>query len=287
MAVPEQPAQGPAEPLDWQPLIRLTLMTGAFTLVILGTGAGVNAAMAWLGARSGALGAPLRVFVGVVGMALAVLIGVGVSVTLSLGRESQHRRSFTWWVANRLAFMVGSTNLAGFMLYYLQERFVGLSGEEAAGPAARVTMFVGIFIMVTAVPSGWLADRLGKRMLVAASSIIAAAGTALVLLVPTMSALYAGGCLIGAAIGLFYSANWALGTEIVPQAEAGHYLGIANLAGAGAGAIGAYIGGPIADANGYVLLFTIYGVMFLLAIGALLGIDEQFGRPVSRSAYRP
>ena len=81
-----------------------------------------------------------------------------------------------------------------------------------------------------------------------------------------MTVIYIGGSLIGIATGFFFTANWALGTRIVPQAEAGRYLGISNLAGAGAGAVGAYIGGPIADyltvrlpevpGAGYVLLFA-------------------------------
>jgi MFS family permease len=100
-------------------------------------------------------------------------------------------------------------------------------------------------------------------------------GTLIILIIPTMPAMYVGGSLIGAAIGIYYSASWALGTEIVPQSQAGHFLGISNLAGAGAGAIGAYIGGPIADAYGYVVLFTIYGVMFILSILALAGIREK------------
>ena len=89
-----------------------------------------------------------------------------------------------------------------------------------------------------------------------------------------MAVLYIGAALIGAALGLFFSANWALGTEIVPKDQAGRYLGLSNLAGAGAGAIGAYIGGPIADEMGYVLLFAIYGTLFLLSIVALIGIRE-------------
>ena len=85
-------------------------------------------------------------------------------------------------------------------------------------------------------------------------------------------------------MGLFYTANWALGTEIVPKEEAGRFLGISNLAGAGAGAIGAYIGGPMADflsaqlpqtpAMGYVILFAIYGVLFLLSMVALSRVRE-------------
>ena len=53
------------------------------------------------------------------------------------------------------------------------------------------------------------------------------------------------------------------------------FMGIQNLAGAGAGAIGAYIGGPIADSVSYVLLMTIYGAIFLLAIIPLLRVNER------------
>ena len=277
MLIREQPIDRPQRALDWRPIARLALMTGAFTVVILGAGAGVNLIMAWVASLTGSLVPVLTVVFGVVGMGIAVLIGVWLSVSLSLGKDVRHHASFTWWVTSRLAFLVGSMNLASFMLYFMQERFVELAGERAAGPSARVMMFVGVFIMVTALPSGWLADRFGKRPLVAVSAVLAAGGTFFILLVPTMPAMYVGGSMIGAAMGLFYSANWALGTEIVPQDRAGQFLGISNLAGAGAGAIGAYIGGPIADANGYVLLFVIYGLMFLLSILALMGVKEQRG----------
>ncbi len=78
----------------------------------------------------------------------------------------------------------------------------------------------------------------------------------------------------GIGVGLFYSANWALGTELVPEDRAGQFLGLSNLAGAGAGAIGAYIGGPIADNLSYVLLMVIYGSMAVISTLALLGIKE-------------
>ena len=64
---------------------------------------------------------------------------------------------------------------------------------------------------------------------------------------PSLPVIYLGGVIIGIATGLFFASNWALGTVLVPKEEAGRYLGISNLAGAGAGAVGAYIGGPIAD----------------------------------------
>ena len=135
-------------------------------------------------------------------------------------------------------------------------------------------MVVGILVLFLAVPSGWLADRFGKRKLVAASGLVAAVGTAAALVWPGISGLFVGGILIGAGVGLFYPTNWALGTEIVPSDQAGRYLGLSNLAGAGAGAVGAYIGGPIADNQGYVLLFAIYGVLFLVSSMALWGVKD-------------
>jgi MFS family permease len=105
---------------------------------------------------------------------------------------------------------------------------------------------------------------------------LATAGTLLLLTVPTIPALYAGSCVICAAAGLFYSANWVLGTELVPPWEAASYLGLSNLA--GAGAIGAYSSGPIAGRVGYVLLRAVYGLLFLLVAVTLLSIKEPRGR---------
>ena len=81
--------------------------------------------------------------------------------------------------------------------------------------------------------------------------------------------------MIGVGIGIFYVSSWALGTKIVPKENAGKYLGLSNLAGAGAGAVGAYIGGPIADTLGYIALFILYGSLFIISIVALMNKDTS------------
>lgn len=275
MLVPEGPLEGEPGPMDWNPVIRLVLMTAAFTLVILGLGGLVNQTLAvvevpespmeWL-----AVGAA-----GSLGMSAAVVAGVWMSTRISLGEAAQDHRSFRWWVVNRLAFLVGANNLASFMVFFLQERFPTYQGERAAGPAAQILMFVGIFILATAIPGGWLSDRWGKKPLLLAAGMLAAAGTGIAVTAPSLQVIILGGCLIGAGVGLFYAASWALGTSIVPQEKAGQYLGISNLAGAGAGAVGAYIGGPIADGSSFVLLMSIYGVIMLASVLPLLGVKES------------
>jgi MFS family permease len=274
MFAKETPLDEPPTAFDWQPMIRLALMTGAFTVIILGSGALGTFLMRLTAPLSPGLNDVVTGIIGVVSIVLAVVAGVWVSVAISIGEKIREHRSFTWWVTGRLAFMVASTNLSGFMLYFLQERFPGLSGEAAADPAAKTMMFVGLAIVIVALPSGWLADKFGKKLLVGIAGALGCVGTLLILLIPELWMLYAGGAVVGAGIGLFYAASWALGTEVVPPEEAGRYLGLSNLAGAGAGAIGAYIGGPLADANGYILLFAIYAVMFALSIFTLRGVKE-------------
>jgi MFS family permease len=285
MFVRESPLRETLGRLDWGPFGRLVAMTLVFMVVILGLRELVKGIGRLLGSTS-AVPTLLIVMggIGLLAMATAVIVGVWVSVRIGIGgKDNRQYPSFTWWVVNRLAFLIGATNLSGFAVYFLQAR-LGLEGEAAAGPASQLMMVVGILILLCALPSGWLADRIGRKRLVALSGLAAALGTVVLVLAPSMSVIYVGGCIVGAATGVFFTTNWALGTDLVPKEEAGRYLGISNLAGAGAGAVGAYIGGPIADyftvhvphipGLGYVLVFAIYAALFTLSTVGLLGVRE-------------
>jgi len=285
MFVRETPVEDHEQKLDWSPFIRLLLMTGIFTVIILVMGELVQQ----IGNLIRKVEFPITLvvimgFSGLAAMLIAVALGVWLSIRISLGNDARKNQPYTWWVINRLAFLVGATNLSIFALFYLQAR-LGYVEEQAAQPASILMLIVGVFILIFALPSGWLADRFGHKRLVIASGLLAFVGTVLALIVPSLTFIYIGGTLIGASTGIFFTANWALGTSLVPKAEAGRYLGISNLAGAGAGAVGAYIGGPIADyftknmpdspGLGYILLFSIFGMLFLFSVFAVTRIKEK------------
>jgi MFS family permease len=104
--------------------------------------------------------------------------------------------------------------------------------------------------------------------------------------VPQLTIIYVGGSIIGLATGLFMTANWALGTDLVPAGEAGRYLGISNLAGAGAGIVGAGIGGLVADSInhyymglGYFAIFAAYAVLFALSSVVLAWVEGSDRSP--------
>lgn len=230
---------------------------------------------------------------GLIAMAVAVVAGVWGGAMATLGRDASRQSSFTWWVANRLLFLAAATSLQGAAPYFFMYVF-NATRETAADLTGGLMTVAGIFTLLTAFASGWLADKIGARGLIGVSGLIGALGTAVLLstaIVPSLNIIYISGIIIGIATGLFMTANWALGTDLVPPAEAGRYLGISNLAGAGAGMVGAGIGGIMADVlNGYQMglgyfaIFACYGALFALSAASLLGVHRRESSAISMQA---
>lgn len=176
---------------------------------------------------------------------------------------------FIWWIINRLLFFAAVGSIRGFILYFLRDvhhvQNVGTLGAVLAG-----------FLLLSALGGGYLADRMGQTRLALVSSLVAAGGTFLLILAPGLPLILVSACVIGVGTGAYWATSWALGTQLVPRRKAGRYLGIANLAGAGAGIVGMGIGGPMADlinalrpGAGYLVTFASYGVLLLLSAAAL------------------
>jgi MFS family permease len=181
-------------------------------------------------------------------------------------------------------FLAAVTSIQSFAPYFLTYAF-DIDMKMAITVYGKLITIVGLFTLLSALPSGWLSDRIGQKRLVGIAGAIATAATLLLLLtvwIPNMMLIYIVGIFLGIATGLFITTNWALGTRLVPDEQAGRYLGISNLAGAGAGIIGAGIGGLIADylnnyspGLGYFVIFSGYALLFLLSIPSLRGVQVK------------
>jgi len=220
---------------------------------------------------------------GGVAMVVAIVAGVWSGIHLSLEQQARHEKAFTWWVVNRLMFLAAATSIQGFAPYFLMSAFQ-VNREKAIEMTAQLMMVAGILTVISAILSGWLSDRFGHKRLVGVAGVIGAIGSLTLLgtaVIPNLGLMYVAGSLIGMGTGLFMTTNWALGTNLVSTENAGRYLGISNLAGAGAGMIGAGIGGPVADllnlhqpGLGYIALFAIYALLFLLSTVSLIGVRK-------------
>ena len=199
--------------------------------------------------------------------------------------------TFGWWFVNRFLFWSAFILLNTFLLFYLID-VIGLSEAEAQSYLGQISLVLGTALALVTLPSGWLADRIGRRPLVIVAGIVACLGVVVLLVTRQLPILTLGGMIVGLAIGTFLSANWALVTDIVPPSEAARYLGIANIAAASGSALSRFLGGALIDSlndllhsgtTGYVVMYSIAATMFLLSAVVALRLphDKQQTLPDS------
>lgn len=198
--------------------------------------------------------------------------------------------AFGWWFANRFFFWSGTILLGTFLLFFTID-VIGLPEGQAQRFLGTISLVLGGAILLIAIPAGRLADRIGRKPLVIAAGLMAAAGTAILLVVRHLSFLILGGGLVGLAMGVFLSANFALITDIVPLNEAARYMGIASVASSGGGAIARLLGGLIIDpinalldsrSAGYLTLYSIALVFFLLSALSLIPLPVTPRKPQAK-----
>jgi MFS family permease len=140
-----------------------------------------------------------------------------------------------------------------------------------------------ISLVVLVLIGGWLTDKYGAKKILYFATLVATGGIFLMVFAKDMRSLFIFGSILGAGIGLFLTSNWALANSLAPEAEAGKYLGLTNLATAGSGAL-ARLEGPALDwlnASqpgawiGYKGLFVFGAAMILLSAFILRRIDSS------------
>jgi MFS family permease len=194
------------------------------------------------------------------------------------------RNSAYWWlIAERLLFLLGIYGMQAFAQYYLQDVLrVPDPPKQTGDLLAALTVTMVLLILM----SGWLIDKYGAKHILAIGTLISTGGMLLMLLAADMRGLIIFGSVLGAGLGLFLTSNWALANSLAPQEEAGKYLGLTNLATAGAAAL-SRLEGPILDGLnaawpgawiGYRGLFVFGAACMLLSLFLLRKINVQSTR---------
>jgi MFS family permease len=181
-------------------------------------------------------------------------------------------------LGGRALLMAGYFALQGFAQYFIADK-LGL--PNPAGVTALLMAVMGAAIFLLAVPTGVLADRMGRRPLNIFAALLGAAATVALLFVVNVAQLVIAGGLVGASAGIFMSVNWAWAADLAPPAEAGRYLGVSNVATAGASALSRLMAGPIIDGGnalragiGYDLLFLLLAIAMTAGALLLAGVPE-------------
>jgi MFS family permease len=191
------------------------------------------------------------------------------------------RHADYWWlIAQRALFLMGVYGVQAFAEYYLLDVLhvpdpVQATGQLLAAIAAGVLLLVLV--------GGWLTDRVGAKQILYLAGATTAGGILLFLFMSTARGLPLAGSVLGGGIGLFLTSNWALVNRLAPMGEAGKFLGLTNLATAGASAL-VRLQGPLVDLLnashpsdwlGYRGLFAFCAACVMLSTAVLVKIPSK------------
>lgn len=232
-----------------------------------------------------------------VAVAIAVLVLPFALVTRDTRLSRADRPQWSWavfgrglWISPRrhpdfgwawlTRFLISLGNALGtlYLLYFLRDRvhyeqlFPGRSAED--GVLVLILVYAAGAV-ATAVLGGVWSDRSGRRKpLVVVSSLVMAAGAALLAVSPTWSAALVAAGLLGTGYGVYMAVDTALVTQVLPvAADRGKDLGVINIANAAPQVLAPALAAPIVSGlGGYPVLYgltaavTLAGAVLVLPI---------------------
>jgi MFS family permease len=191
-------------------------------------------------------------------------------------------------IGSRLLFMLGIYGIQAFAQYFVRDTLQTDNPLRLTGDLmATIVLALVAFSFV----AGYLCDRFGRKPMHVVAAIFVAAGSMLMITAHTPALVLAYGSIVGAGMGMYITANWALANDLAPAGEAGKFLGLTNLATAGAGAISRLTGPGIDWLNasrpgqnlGYVALFVGAAVLSLVSLIPLRGVPDWMGKSATPS----
>lgn len=180
-------------------------------------------------------------------------------------------RSFAWFFASRLFFFLAMAVIQRFALYYLRD-VVGAT--DPADAVFRFSILGVIGMLVVVYPAGRISDRMGRKPIAFSSAILGTLGILLVIVYQSYASIMIAAAILGVATGAFSSTNWALATDLVTKGKEARYLGLANMATAGAGVLAGLVG-PLIDhyegiTTGLGYQIMLVACLLFFALGGLL-----------------
>jgi len=124
---------------------------------------------------------------------------------------------FAWAFAGRFTLYMGYQAIVTYLLYILEDH-IGLTQAQANQMIARLASITFIALIIAAIGSGWLSDRIGRRKpLIFAAGLIIAAAVTTPLIAPSVPGMTVYAVLIGIGYGAFMSVDLALMTQVLPK----------------------------------------------------------------------
>ncbi|MGI5162841.1 MFS transporter [Spirillospora sp. CA-253888] len=179
--------------------------------------------------------------------------------------DPRRHPDFGWAWLTRFLIQLSNAIVMMYLLYYLQDA-VGY-GDGAETGVLILTAVNAVTLLASVVVAGAWSDRIGRRRpFVVWSGYVMTVATALLAVWQTWPGAIVAALVLGIGFGIFTSVDFALMTEVLPDAaDRGKDLGVINIAASLPQVIAPAIAAPIvAGFGGYTTLYAV-AALFALA----------------------
>ncbi|KUN28894.1 MFS transporter [Streptomyces antibioticus] len=183
---------------------------------------------------------------------------------------------FGWAWLTRFLINLSNALVILYLLYYLRDR---LHHDDPEQGVLILTAVNSVTLLATVVVGGAWSDRVGRRKpFVRWSGALMAAATALLAAWQTWTGAIVVAALLGLALGVFTSVDFALMTDVLPKAlDRGKDLGVINVANALPQVAAPAVAAPIVThLGGYRVLYAVAAVIGLAGavfVDRIRGVD--------------
>ncbi len=124
------------------------------------------------------------------------------SVLLSVAIDTKRYRDFAWLMVSRLFFLMAPVAIGTYAFNFIRYTFHYSEGKASLySSALQATILV--FAAVLCMTAGFLAERFGKKRLIAAACVIGAVGSTLLIFAPSLPWILGFGLIVGISLGTF------------------------------------------------------------------------------------
>lgn len=138
---------------------------------------------------------------------------------------------FGWAWGTRFLTNLANAVGTGYLLFYLTD---AVHSKDPTGAQTELIVIYAGLLVVTTVLAGHWSDRVGRRrVFVIASGVVLAVASLVLALEQTFTGALVGACLYGVGFGVYTSVDFALVTQVLPDAGGtARDLGVINIAAA-------------------------------------------------------
>ena len=160
---------------------------------------------------------------------------------------------------------------------------MGVDRMDAQGVSQLVAAFLVLMTLLSAVPSGWLGDRLGKKPVFAAGLLIVGVSALFAAFATTIPQLMFYLIFLGLGNGARVVLYTPYLGDLIPAARVGEFTGLSASAETAGVFLAALIAGELINMNvfdlGYRTIFVLTGIFLLLGFVAVLFVKARLALP--------